>query len=102
MTQTIEHLTVAIPPDTITAFLEADSAVWTATLSQQPGYTAKEVWVDRTDPTRVHLIIRWESYEAWKSVPADLLAATDAKMTETFGHVVPVLSCTALDVLSSA
>ena len=96
----IEHLIVSIPADTQARFLEIDAQVWTAMLPQQPGFVGKETWIDRDDPTRVHLIIRWETYEEWKAVPTDLLAETDARMTQAFGHHVPVLSCTALDVLS--
>ncbi|MGR3492881.1 MAG: TIGR03792 family protein, partial [Shimia sp.] len=77
----------------------ADSEVWTATLSQQPGYIGKEVWVDLEHPTHAHLIIRWETKAQWKAVPTDLLAATDTRMTEVFGTPVPVLSCQELRVL---
>ena len=95
----IEHLTVSIPEGTEAAFLEADKSVWTATLAQQPGFIGKETWVELGDRTRVHLTIRWETREEWKAVPTDLLAATDQRMTDTFGHPVPVLSCEEFEVV---
>jgi len=96
----IEHLTVAIPAGTHAEFLIHDAAIWTATLSKQPGFLGKETWLEADDPTRLHLIIRWQTREEWKAVPGDLLAATDAAMTEAFGRPVPVLSCVDLEVLS--
>lgn len=95
----IEHLTVSVPAGAHDRFLTDDAEIWTKTLAAQPGYLGKEVWVEAEDPTRIHLIIRWSSREAWKSVPSDLLAATDIRMTETFGQPVPVLSCMDLEVL---
>ncbi|MEM6275494.1 MAG: TIGR03792 family protein [Pseudomonadota bacterium] len=95
----IEHLTVSIPDGTEAAFLKADAEVWTATLAAQPGYIGKETWVELGDRTRVHLTIRWQTRDEWKSVPGDLLAATDRRMTEVFGHAVPVLSCEEFEVI---
>ncbi|MEM1233990.1 MAG: TIGR03792 family protein [Pseudomonadota bacterium] len=95
----IEHLTVAIPSGRASEFLDHDTAIWTATLAQQPGFVGKETWIEAEDDTRVHLIIRWETREQWKSVPGDLLAETDARMAAAFGVPVPVLSCTDLEVI---
>jgi uncharacterized protein (TIGR03792 family) len=95
----IEHLTLRVPLALRSRFLEADAAIWTAVLSAQPGFLGKETWVDAADPKAVHLVIRWETRAAWKAVPADLLAATDARMTAALGQPCPVVSCTDLDVL---
>ncbi|MEL6913741.1 MAG: TIGR03792 family protein [Pseudomonadota bacterium] len=95
----IEHLTVAIPAGTQAAFIAHDAAVWTATLSRQPGFIGKETWAEASDPTRIHLIIRWETRAQWKSISPDLLAATDRRMEAAFGHPVPVLSCADCEVI---
>ncbi|MGR3436365.1 MAG: TIGR03792 family protein [Shimia sp.] len=95
----IEHLVVGVPADAHAAFVAKDAEVWTATLAAQPGYLGKEVWAQADDPTRMHLVIRWETRAQWKAVPEDVLAATDAAMTEAFGRPVPVLSCTDLEVI---
>ncbi|MEM1375446.1 MAG: TIGR03792 family protein [Pseudomonadota bacterium] len=95
----IEHLTVAIPDGAEDAFVRADADVWTATLAAQPGFLGKETWVELGDRTRVHLTIRWASRAEWKAVPGELLTATDARMTEVFGHAVPVLNCEEFEVI---
>ncbi|MEO0485927.1 MAG: TIGR03792 family protein [Pseudomonadota bacterium] len=95
----IEHLTVSIPAGTHTAFLAHDAAIWTATLAAQPGFAGKETWLQADDPTRVHLIIRWDTREQWKAIPQALLAQTDAAMAAAFGRPVPVLSCTDCEVI---
>ncbi|MEM8592988.1 MAG: TIGR03792 family protein [Pseudomonadota bacterium] len=96
----IEHLTLNVPPETRAAFLECDAAIWTTTLAAQAGFLGKETWIEAEAPDRVHLIIRWETREAWKSVPPDLLAATDARMTDAMGAPQAVLSCTDLEVVN--
>lgn len=97
----IEHLVLQVPVSLRPRFLQADAAVWTATLAAQPGFLAKETWADTADPDKLHLVIRWASREAWKEVPAPLLAETDARMTAAMGRACPVLSCTDYDVLQT-
>jgi uncharacterized protein (TIGR03792 family) len=94
----IEWLTFRIDPADQAAWLAADAAIWTPALAAQPGFLGKEAWTDQADPAALSLIIRWESMAAWKSVPHQLLAATDAAFHARLGRAWPVLSCTALDV----
>lgn len=95
----IEHLTLRVPLALRPLFLEADATVWTATLAAQPGFLGKETWAEAADPDKLHLIIRWQSREAWHAVPPALLAATEARMTAAFGQPCAVLSCTDCNVL---
>lgn len=97
----IEWLAFRIDPRDQPAWLEADAAIWTPALAAQPGYLGKETWTDRADPAALSLIIRWESLEAWKSVPRAHLDATEAAFRTCLGRAWPVLSCTALDVQPS-
>ncbi|MGF1493507.1 MAG: TIGR03792 family protein [Microcoleaceae cyanobacterium] len=77
----IEWLEFRIPPDKQEAFIQRDEEVWTQGLKQLQGFIGKEVW---TDPNRerVILVIRWETREAWKSVPARTIRALDRQMGE--------------------
>jgi uncharacterized protein (TIGR03792 family) len=95
----IEHLTFDVPLPLRPRFLALDAGIWTATLAAQPGYLGKEVWADTDPPGTLHLMIRWTSREAWKAVPADLLAETDRRFAAALGQAVPVLTCTEHRVL---
>lgn len=90
----VEHLVIRVPLDLQARFLALDAAIWTATLAGQPGYLGKEVWSERAEPERMHLMIRWTTREAWQAVPPALLAETDRRFAAELGAVLPVLSCT--------
>jgi uncharacterized protein (TIGR03792 family) len=64
----IEYLRFQVPIALREAFIKRDAEVWTATKQQWRGYLGKEVWIDPSN-SDVILIIRWESIEAWQSVP---------------------------------
>ncbi|MCU0905589.1 MAG: TIGR03792 family protein [Tabrizicola sp.] len=89
----IEHLTFSVPLALRPAFLALDAEIWTATLARQHGFLGKEVWTDTGAPDTFHLIIRWTDRDAWKAVPADLLAETDQRFAAALGVQIPVLSC---------
>jgi uncharacterized protein (TIGR03792 family) len=64
----IEWLRFRVPPKLREAFIKKDAEVWTAKTTQIQGYLGKEVWIDPVSSDIV-LVIRWESIEAWQSVP---------------------------------
>jgi uncharacterized protein (TIGR03792 family) len=61
------------------AFIKKDEEVWTARVSQIKGYLGKEVWIDPASSDIV-LVIRWESIDAWQSVPKSEIARLDKLM----------------------
>jgi uncharacterized protein (TIGR03792 family) len=96
----IEQLTFEVPLAEQPRFLDQDRAIWTSALATQPGYLGKEVWREATAPDRIHLVIRWTDRAAWKAVPLDLLARTDAAFIAALGASYPVLRCLDQDVLA--
>jgi uncharacterized protein (TIGR03792 family) len=95
----IEQLSFHVPVADQPGFLAQDRAIWTTALAAQPGYLGKEIWREADAPDRLHLIIRWADRAAWKAVPADLLARTDAAFVAATGKVWPVLRCLDQDVI---
>ncbi|WP_017298415.1 TIGR03792 family protein [Nodosilinea nodulosa] len=71
----IEWLTFAVDPDRRETFIRLDSEIWTAALSQYPGFISKEVWISPDLLDQVVVVIRWQTREQWKAIsPADLEA----------------------------
>jgi uncharacterized protein (TIGR03792 family) len=95
----IEFLTFHVPLTDQPAFIAADAAIWTATLSCQPGYLGKDIWRDKASPDSLRLVIRWASRNAWRAVPRALLDQTNADFVAALGQSYPVLSCTEFDVI---
>lgn len=95
----IEELTFHVPVADQPRFLAQDAVIWTRALAAQPGFLGKEVWREAEAPDRLHLIIRWADRAAWKSVPAELLARTDAAFVAALGVTYPVLRCLDQDVI---
>ena len=77
----IEYLRFDVPPDLRAAFLAADAAIWTASLSRYPGFIDKETWLDQATG-QVVTLLRWQTLEAWKSIPQSDLDEIDARMGE--------------------
>ncbi len=96
----IEQLTFQVPVAGQPRFLAQDAAIWTAALAAQPGFLGKEIWREAGAPERLHLVIRWVDRAAWKAVPSDVLAKTDAAFTAALGTSYPVLRCLDQDVLT--
>jgi uncharacterized protein (TIGR03792 family) len=95
----VEHLTICVPVSLRQRFLALDAEIWTQTLSAQPGFLGKEVWVESDAPETVHLMIRWTDRTSWKAVPAALLQDTDRRFAAALGLALPVLCCTEHQVL---
>ena len=86
----IEELTLTMPPDRITAYLERDAQVWTRFLQSCDGFLGKETWLPDGRPDTVVLIIRWASMEQWKRITLDQVAEVDRQM----GDLLPdTLEC---------
>jgi uncharacterized protein (TIGR03792 family) len=97
----IEWLRIPVPQALQDSFLEQDSLIWTPVLAAQAGFVSKECWRDVTDPDVLHLVIRWQSLEQWKSVPLAILEATQTMFEIALGTTYAVYSCTTYDILSA-
>ena len=81
----IEWLEFQVVPRFRERFIQIDREVWTATLSQYPGFLGKEVWLEPNKVDRVFLVIRWQTREQWKSIPEKVLAETDQEFARRLG-----------------
>ena len=82
----IEWLKIKVSPELREKFIEKDAQIWTAMLSGYPGFLSKEVWINPEISTEVVLIIRWETLEQWKAVPAARLIEIETLFTKEFGQ----------------
>jgi uncharacterized protein (TIGR03792 family) len=82
----IEWLKFQVKPELREQFVQKDAEIWTSVLSQYPGFLWKEIWISPEDLAEVVAVIHWENLEAWKSIPADVLEATEAKFTTAMGE----------------
>lgn len=67
-------------------FIQKDEEIWTTALAKYPGFMGKEVWITMDKPDEVVCVIQWESLDAWKSIPADVLEATDKAFSQQMGE----------------
>lgn len=95
----IEWLRIEVPVADQARYFAADADIWTKALACNAGFLGKEVWVRHDAPRSVNLVIRWASRDAWKAVPAGLLAETDAAFEAAMGAVYPVLECIDYEVI---
>ncbi len=82
----IEWLKVRVSPELREKFIQKDAEIWTSMLASYPGFLGKEVWIDPQTPTDVVLVIRWESREAWKSVPPERLKQVEQQFARELGE----------------
>lgn len=82
----IEWLKIRVSPELREKFIQKDAEIWTSSLASYPGFLSKEVWINPEAPTEVVIVIRWESREAWKSVPAERLAQIEQEFTRELGE----------------
>jgi uncharacterized protein (TIGR03792 family) len=78
----IEWLTFQVAPENREAFIKVDSEIWTAALSQCPGYISKEVWISPEQDDQVIFIVRWQTREQWKSISEDWLEEVTARFNK--------------------
>jgi uncharacterized protein (TIGR03792 family) len=81
----IEWLKINVSPERREQYIQKDEEIWTAALSQYPGFLSKEVWISPDKPEELVLVIRWESFELWDAVPPDALARVNAEFNAAFG-----------------
>lgn len=82
----VEWLKIRVSPELREKFIAKDAEIWTATLSTYPGFLSKEVWINPETPDEVVIMIRWETLEQWKAVPAKHLTKIEARFTQEFGE----------------
>jgi len=81
----IEYLRFQVQPGFQARFLELDEELWTKSLSQNPGFHKKEVWLNPEDPTDLVVIVWWSNREQWKSITPEEVEAIDKKFAEAIG-----------------
>ncbi len=82
----IEWLKVQVIPELREKYIQKDEEIWTSTLAKYPGYLGKQVWIDSQANDKVVLVIHWADREAWKSVPAAELEATERRFAQAVGQ----------------
>lgn len=82
----IEWLKIEVSEPLREFFVQKDEEIWTAALSQYLGFMGKEVWLSTENPTEVVMVIQWADFAAWKSVPADVLEATEKQFSAAMGE----------------
>ncbi len=81
----IEWLKFRVPETLRETFIQQDEAIWTTALAQYPGFMGKEVWLTADNPNEVVCVIQWADMAAWKSIPADVLEATEQQFSTQMG-----------------
>jgi uncharacterized protein (TIGR03792 family) len=84
-TMVIEWLTFAVAPEHRETFIRVDHDIWTAALSQYPGFISKEVWISPDLNDQVIAVIRWQTREQWKAIPQADLKQIDAQFQAALG-----------------
>ena len=82
----LEWLKFQVNPSIREKFVKKDEEIWTATLAEYPGFLGKEVWIAAKATDEVIFVIHWQSREQWKSVPLDVLVATEEKFARAIGQ----------------
>lgn len=78
----IEWLTFAVDPENRETFVRLDNEIWTAALSQYPGFISKEVWISPDLLDQVVYVVRWQTREQWKAIPQADLEAIEKQFDE--------------------
>ena len=87
MSMMIEWLKFQVPEPHRETFVQVDEAIWTAALAQYPGFMGKEVWLSNERLDEIVFVIQWATLEAWKSIPNDVLTATDQRFAAALGDI---------------
>jgi uncharacterized protein (TIGR03792 family) len=87
----IEWLKVEVQPDLREQFVQKDDEIWTAMLSQYPGFLNKEVWISPDNLSEVILVIHWASFEQWQAIPKADLDQTEAEFNAAMGDTYKII-----------
>ncbi|MFM7424597.1 MAG: TIGR03792 family protein [Elainella sp.] len=87
----IEWLKVEVQPDLREQFVQKDDEIWTAMLSQYPGFLNKEVWISPDNLSEVILVIHWASFEQWQAIPKADLDQTEAQFNAAMGDTYKIV-----------
>jgi len=74
----IEHLRVSVPEQAREAWLEAERGSWEPWLSRQEGFLGRDLLWD-AETQEATLLIRWQSREQWKQIPAEEVETVQAE-----------------------
>lgn len=85
-TMVIEWLQFQVQEDMREKFVQLDSEIWTTFLAEYDGFLGKETWISPDNMGEVITVIRWESAEAWRSIPDGDLQKIDAEFSEAMGR----------------
>jgi uncharacterized protein (TIGR03792 family) len=83
----IEWLKFQVDSEAREKFIKEDETIWTAALSNYPGFLGKEVWIEPHSLDKVIFTIRWQTREQWKSIPAKDLVAIEQRFAEVMGRM---------------
>ncbi len=81
----IEWLKFRIQPEFREVFIQKDTAIWTAALSQYPGFLGKEVWLNPHKLDELILVIHWETREDWAAIPMTFLFQVEQAFAKEMG-----------------
>ncbi|HEY9630768.1 MAG TPA: TIGR03792 family protein [Coleofasciculaceae cyanobacterium] len=82
----IEWLKARVDPDKREQYVQKDAEIWTRGLSKYPGFLGKEVWISPEDLSEVVMVIHWESFEKWHSIPAADLEKLEKEFSQAMGN----------------
>jgi uncharacterized protein (TIGR03792 family) len=82
----IEYLKVEVPITLRERYIQTDAEIWTPILASYPGFVRKEVWINPRKETELVMVIHWQTKEAWKAIPVDVLQETDRRFVEAMGQ----------------
>lgn len=65
----VELLIFKTDPQKMKQIIRVDHELWTKYLSQYGAFRAKQVGINPDKPGYLYIIINWDSYNEWKSIP---------------------------------
>ncbi|MEM8604421.1 MAG: TIGR03792 family protein [Cyanobacteria bacterium P01_H01_bin.121] len=81
----VEWLQVEVPLAEQAAYLEAETAIWTGSLKDFPGFEGKEIWQDPQQPDSLTVVIHWRSQADWDAIPGAVVEAAEQAFSDRLG-----------------
>lgn len=89
-TQAIEFLHQVVHSGDMAHFLAVDKSHWTTYLEQQSGFQSKDCLIPYYDTllnaTSCYQAINWASFDQWKAIDGEELAAVEAEFVDDMGY----------------